>query len=450
MKNICRIIFPLIFVITAAEAQVTLTAVDSLVATPNGNDTIGAFARIFHHQPRNKFYLVYAARLYAQPSPAGVLNKFAWLEYDANLSPTGNSGYLPNHNSAGDFAMLMIDSTYYHLTVLNANSDYLLSKYDDDFNLLDTAHITLDACDSNIDQLMNYTNGRLLIGAMQETSVCPPTNPPVPNWVPYSHIFQYDPVTLAAVAADVVTTPSNICWGSSMIYNAGSYYHITMNNFNNHQLYAYQYDASFNYQSQTLLSNDGQWSQGLIWDAPYYYVAYHTGDHNRGNVLLGVYDASWNSITTINVSNFPIVANGYNANRPYITKVGNLLYISYDVESYINAPPPVNQKDWQAHVKVYQVSVSSGVPQQMPGGMSCRLFPNPAAEYVDLICEAGAGNAEGTVSVMDVFGKEVLHTSLQSGSTRLYCGDLPGGVYSIVVLGKDGTAVYHSRFTKTK
>lgn len=448
MKSLFRFLFflPLVFVVIPATAQVSFTEIDSLEVTPNGTDTIGAFARIFYHQPRNKYYVVYAGRSFGSTDPDGMLRHFTWREYDAALSFTGSTGTLPGFpGTVGDYAMVMVDSTYYHLT-LDGAGDYLLTKYDDDFVIVDTIHIPLHPCDSDIDQLLNYTNGRLVIGAMQENTACPPTNPPQTWFQPHSHVFQYD-LNLNQLASPVVLSPQNFCWGSSMIFNAGYYYQVTADNLTNRDLYAYKFDINFNYVSQTLLSNDGQWSQGILWDAPYYYVAYHTLDHNRGNVMLGVYDASWNLVHTHDVSHFPITTNGWNANRPVFFKQGNLIYLSFDAETYINAPPPINQKDWQARVKVLQVNISTDVTANDPENTFV-VFPNPAADRITFEQRNGSFSGTRELVITDMQGREVRRMPFSGNKTQVLTGTMAAGTYFYSVTNAANELIGRGRFVK--
>lgn len=359
MKKIALAGLLLLLFLGKGEAQVSLTKISANSFTPNATDTIGAFARIYYHSTRKKFFLVYAARYFGQTNPSGVLNSYRWMELDTNLVATGNKGTLSGLTGAGDFAMVLVDSSFYHLSVGGSGAvDYKLNKYNSDFVLKGTKIIDINTCESNIDQEMNYTNGRLIIGAMYDANFCPPTNPPDTAFHSYTRVYQYDTNLNEIKSPILLDTPSKVTWGASMIYRNNYYYEITMEHFNNRDLYAYKYDTNFVYQSRKLLHSDGQWSQGVLWDGSYYYVAHHTLNPNHGNVLLSVYDSSWNIITTANVTTYvtpsesgpPI--SSFNANRPYIIKVGSKIYISYDVESYIlNA----NQKDWQAHVDVYQI-----------------------------------------------------------------------------------------------
>lgn len=429
MKIKLTLLLTIFTIVNAFSQAPTLSLLNSYSLTPNVTDTIGAFARIFYHTPRNKYYVIYAARQAGSPFPSGTLSNFAWVEYDANMLATGNKGSLPSQVGAGDFACVMVDSAYYHLT-LGGNAKYKLTKYDDDFNVVATQTITLNSCSSNIDQLLNYTNGRLIIGAMYDAGVCPPINPPSASLAPQSQIFQYD-LNLTSLATSTITTPTKITWGASMIYNAGFYYEVTMDNFNNRDLYAYKYDASFNYLSSTLLSSDGQWSQGVLWNAGYYYVAHHTGDHNHGNVVISIYDNNWVLQNTTNVTTFavlcPTCGTSYNANRPFLLKNGNKLYVSYDIETYTNY---VNKKDWQSAVKVYQISTPTSIMEEDRTNSDFEVFPNPSSNIISVNHIDGKTNF--IYEIYDILGKSVL----SSNSNTINIASLTNGVYSLNIKDK--------------
>lgn len=417
MKTKNLLLAILLFIAMVGFSQIpTLTLLNSYTLTPNSTDTIGAFARIYYHSPRNKFYVVYAARPAGSPAPSGQLSNFAWREYNSSMVFTGIKGTLAGQTGAGDFAMVMVDSNYYHLTLASPTANYKLTKYDDDFNLLSTKTITLNACSSNIDQLLNYTNNKLIIGAMYDAGVCPPVNPPSPSLLPQSEIHQYD-LSLNSVASPTIISQTKITWGSSMIFNAGNYYEVTMENFINRDLYAYKYDSNFNFINKTLLNADGQWSQGVLFSGGYYYVAFHTGDHNRGNILLGIYDTNWNSISTTTVTTFTVATtNGstsYNCNRPFLTLVNNKLYLSYDIEKYVF---PTNKKDWQAAVKVYQMNTPTEIKENLTSKL-LSIFPNPTHNFFTIenfdnkITRIKITNSIGIiVSEFDIKSKHIVNT----------------------------------------
>ncbi len=151
MKKLLTIFSALICLQLTSNAQISLNQLNSYSLTPNSTDTIGAFARIYYHPSRNKFHMIYAARPAGCALPQGILTNFAWREYSSSMVFTGNKGTLAGFTSAGDFAMVMVDSNYYHLTSLGSTSSgilkYKLSKFSDDFNVVTSATITLNSHD---------------------------------------------------------------------------------------------------------------------------------------------------------------------------------------------------------------------------------------------------------------------------------------------------------------
>lgn len=427
----------------------TLTLLNGYTLTPNTTDTIGAFARIYYHQPRNKFYVTYAARQAGSSQPAGMLSNFAWREYDANMNFTGNKGSLPGFTSAGDYAMIMIDSTYYHLTNLGSTSvgvlKYKLTKMDDNFTSLATQTITLSSHDSNIDQLLNYTNGKLIIGAMYEGSSSPPVTPPTATYSPNVHIYQYD-LNLNSIATDIILPQLAYSWGASCIFNAGNYHIITTDNIGSHKLYCYKYDSNFNYLNTTQISNDGQWSQGVLFINGYFFVAHHTGDHNRGNVVIDIYDNNWVAQSTTTVTNFVVATTtnqvSYNCNRPFLTLVGNKLYVSYDIEKYIF---PVNQKDWQAGVKVFQINGATGITENNINE-TFAISPNPSNKEITLSFKEPTTSCE--ISIIDFTGKQIKTETISNGSLnhQIDISHLSNGVYLCEI--KSGTKTVSRKFIK--
>ncbi len=83
----------------------------------------------------------------------------------------------------------------------------------------------------------------------------------------------------------------------------------------------------------------------------------------------------------------------FNAHRPFITKVGNKLYISYDVSEYIY---PTEQKNWQAHVNVYQISNTTEV-NQLTENWQNSIFQNPSSGKFTI-------SGKGELSIYDLSG----------------------------------------------
>lgn len=442
MKNLFTIVLLLIVGSTFSQAP-TLSLINSYSLTPNSVDTIGAFSRIYYHTPRNKFYVIYAARPANSGLPSGQLTNFAWREYDANMNFTGNKGTLPSQTGAGDFAMVMVDSTYYHITLASPTANYKITKYDDNFTVLSSKTITLNACSSNIDQELNYTNNKLIIGAMYESNICPPVNPPSPTMTPQSEILQYD-LNLNALSSTTILSQNKVTWGASMIFNAGNYYEITMDNFNNRDLYAYKYDANFNYVNKTLLHSDGQWSQGVLWNNGYYYVAHHTGEHNRGNVLIGIYDNNWTLQNTTTVTAFAVQCNtcgtSYNANRPFLMLKGNYLYVSYDIEKYTNW---VNAKDWQAGVKIYQINTPPNHVSELNQDTEVNIFPNPSNGIFYI---STSDKIKTSYKIENIYGQLIL----EGDEKVIDISSQANGVYFYTVYNNEGIPIKKGQLLNNK
>lgn len=426
MKKIIFVLLASILFIKM-QAQPSLSYKDHIILTPNTNDTIGAFCRLFYNSMQSKFYAVYAARYYNTGLPKGMLQDFRWMELDSLLNPTGTIGVLSGFTSAGDYAMVMVDSIYYHLTnegsTTSGNLKYRLSKYDDDFNFLNSIIITLNEHDSNIDQLMNYTNERLIIGAMHDSCCTPPTTPPQPFYNPNIHLFQYD-LNLSPISSNQLLEPKSYSWGASCIFNNNSYYIVTMDNFNDHILSAYQYDTNFNFMASIPLDADGQWSQGILWEDGYYYVAYHTGEHNHGNVRLGIYDSNWAQVSLTKVTD-NLFTDGINSNRPFLLKVGNLLYVSYDVETY-NPNSGENHKNWQAHVKVYEIDNTSSIFIQKNLSNELKVYPNPFSS--ELLVSYSKKIYPVTIRIYDS-SQRLMYSQLLRNETPLSLANLSKGIY---------------------
>ena len=426
-----------------AFSQVSLKLLNDYTITPNSVDTIGVFARTYYHPSRNKFYVVYGARPAGSALPQGQLTNYAWREYDASFNFTGTYGSLPGFTSAGDYAMEMVDSTYYHLCPGGLN--YKLSKFDDDFVAQGNVIIPLDSHDSNTDQLMGYGNGRFIIGAFHEPTQIHPTFPMQSNWSPSCHLFQYN-TSLSSLATDQYLSPTFYSWGGSATFNSvnNHYEFVSMDSFPTYQLKAYEYDVNMNFLSEHLLSTDGQWSQGLIWDGTYYYLAYHTGgEHRCGNIVVSVWDMNWNQQTSLTITNYPVFppSPGFhtNAQRPYINKVGNMLYVSYDVETYNYISPNniMTHFDWEAHVAKVQLNNPTGVLNQELSNGTMDVYPNPVKDNFVL----SLGNFENSKSQMEIYdchGKLIRREEIVNSQTEISLENNFSGVYLIKVILENG------------
>ena len=423
-----------------ADAQISMTYLNHWQLTPGTQDSSGVFCRSFYHSGRNKFYAVYAGRPGYQPGP---MQYFAWQEYDANFNPTGINGTLSGFSSAGDYAMVMVGNYYYHITAASP-WDFKLSKYDEDFNLVNSVTFPLDSSDSQADMLLNYTNGKLIIGAFHESTAFHPSMPTQsPSWTPVMHKWEYD-LNLNSVSAPVYLNEIFTTWGASCIFNNNQYNIITMRKWPNYMFNVYRYDTSWNYIDSVNLNYDGQWSQGVIWDGNYYYVAYHSGnEHRSGNITVAIYDINWTMIYDTTITSYsvfvlntspPLNTLQYNANRPVLTKINDTLYVSYDVDDYMltaYGPPHIYAEGnrWQAHVMKFKLNGVTGINEPSPKPF-LSIYPNPTTDQTILQTVNSLNNA--TLTVNNYFGQTVKQIKNINGQTvTLFRDNLPSGLYFI-------------------
>ncbi len=382
----------IIISIQNVNAQISLSFLNHYQVTPNAEDSNGVFCRIFHHSVKNKFYVVYAGR----PTTSGTMQYFRWREYNSNFEYTGNHGTLTGAFSAGDFAMQMVGTYYYHIAPTNDWS-LRLSKYDDDFNLINSTVLALDTCDSQADMMFDYTNNRLVIGVFRQPGYYHPSMPTQQaTWLPRLHKWEYD-LNLNPLSNDTVFNQIYTPWGASCLFNNDIYQIITCAKTTVmidtvYKLNVYRYDATWNYINNINLNNDGQWSQGVLWDGNYYYVSYHSGhEHRSGNIVVAIYDVNWSKVydTTI-TNNQPFIigispeigTTQYNANRPFLLKVNDTLYVSYDVDNYtLNSygPPHIYSEgnSWHANIMRFKILNSNSVKNVSFDLNEINIFPNP-------------------------------------------------------------------------
>ena len=433
----------------SSNAQPGFTMLSQHAETPNSVDSSGVFSRTFYHQGRDKYYTVYCGRT----NTTGPMNIYRWREYDSNYIYTGVSGILPGVTSGGDYAMQQVGTDYYHISASGA-WDFTLSKFDEDFNLITSVTLTLDSSDSRADMLMNYCNGHLVIGAMHVPGEYHPSMPvQQATWQPVMHKWEYD-LNLNQIGTDVYLNKVFTTWGASCIYVNNQYNIITMRKWPQYSFNVYRYDNNWNYVDSVHINNDGQWSQGVVWDGTNFYLTYHSGhEHRCGNITLASFDANWNlqydtTITTnpvfiLNVSPDTFVTE-YNANRPFLIKKGDTLVVSYDVDGYqlISYTPKLfmEEQNWQAHVDFWKINSPSGIPEPLIHSIS--LFPNPAVDFI-----AVNGTSNGILTIYDLSGQIVSETVIDKMKQQIDISFLASGMYSCV-LREEGNVVAIEKFAK--
>ena len=446
-----KILFILLLSTIFAEtySQVSLAYLNHYQLTPNTQDTSGVFCRIFYHQGHNKFYVVYASR--ALVSPPGFNQYYRWEEYNSSFIATGLRGTLSGFTGGvGDYGMVMVNNSYYHVTGTGIGPawQFRLSKYDENFNLVTSVSFSLDSADSKADLMLNYSNGKLIIGAFHQTGSYHPNMPmQSPSWTPNMHKWEYD-TSLVSVATPAYLNETFTTWGSSCVFNNNQYNIVTFYKFQGHynpnyNLNVYRYDSNWSYIDSVPLNNDGQWSQGVLWDGNYYYVAYHSGHlHRSGNITLGMYDINWNLVYDTTITNnavFDTINNNpplntvrYNANRPYVTKLNDTLYVSYDqddykVSDYFPVPLYTEGNRWQAHVMKFKINGTTGI-NEILNSSTLTVFPNPFSSQTVLHSDNYLNNA--TLTLVNCFGQTVKQIKNISGQTiTLFRDNFPSALY---------------------
>jgi len=329
-----------------------LTHAGSHTMTPTSNYRTGVFNRLFYDPSKNKFYLTLSGIKTGATDNTFANWEYAYYELDSDLNQTGVSGVIPVMVQ-GDYAIAS-DGMYYYF-VTGHPQGWRLAKLTSDFQKVNEVVVGWDKNqDAGNDQLMNYTNGKLYMATLYDTQgtgegYFTGAHP----GMTYPHIFVYN-TSLQHLENRYLLDESNIPAGGSIIFNNGKYHMVTADKMSGatSKLYVYQWDSSWNYLGKKLLASDGQWSQGLLYENGLYYVAYHVGEHECGNIALGVYDDNWNKITSVNVTEY---SENSNAQRPWLIKVGDKLYVSYDVGPVVNRHEVIY--NWQCHIDVYTVSV---------------------------------------------------------------------------------------------
>lgn len=405
-------------------AQISLTPLGQWQLTPTAEDSSGVFCRIFHHPTRNTFYCFYATR----PGTSGPMTGFRWKEFDAHFMPTGTEGLLPGFTNAGDMAMVQVGTDYYHITAAPP-WDLVLTRFNEDMQATGSLLIPIDPSDSQADMMLNDVHGHLVLGVFHQEGTLHPTMPQQQaGWAPTMHRWEIG-LDLVPVGPPVLMPQVFDTWGASCVQDGDGYAVVTMSKWPIYHLNSYRYDAQWNFLDSVALSADGQWSQGAIWADPYYYVAYHSGhEHRAGNITLGIFTADWSPVYDTTITDNSVFVPGsspplntlqHNANRPFLCKVQDTLFIAFDVDDYVlhGYTPPLfaEGQRWQAMVSRWLVNGSSPTGLAVsPEDRAITLLPGADAWHPVL-----RSDASGEVIVYDLLGRPMFRTTVRAGMQAL-------------------------------
>jgi hypothetical protein len=157
--------------------------------------------------------------------------------------------------------------------------------------------------------------------------------------------------------------------GASIIFANNVYYFVSADSYAG-GLVLMKYDSGWHYLGMKKLPQlQAHWSQGLVFDGDRFYLAY-LDTHERNstgffpvypNVHLAVFDRDWNLLHDAAITEF-VYGGDKKGGRPWVTLHGNLLCVSYDVDT-VNLTTREEEKKWQAYVSIFEISqIPQGIP----------------------------------------------------------------------------------------
>ncbi|MBL6981815.1 MAG: hypothetical protein ISR58_11575, partial [Anaerolineales bacterium] len=232
-------------------------------------------------------------------------------------------------SQGGDF-VIDFDGEFYYL--LNGDPDgWLLRKYDSDFNVVAETNIALPEKHFANDQMVRVFNGLVFASGLYDPnfdeSQRGDKQPADPNQEQFTHLWIYD--TELNYVDDLILDDAPNINGGTLVYYEGTYAYVSADNFFSNQLSALLYNENWDYLETVQLQADAQWSMGGVYADGLLYIAYHKGQHSRGDVYVDIFDTDWNLQETIEVTG--VDTEHFNAQRPWVQVYGDTMIVSYDV-----------------------------------------------------------------------------------------------------------------------
>jgi hypothetical protein len=344
--------------VAMAAQQPPIEFVRSIQVTPDDEFLTGSFARINYVPASNRFVVTFGTKASTEPNTS-LGAGYAYKEYSLDMQETDSSGLIEwyvNATEAGDSGSCMVNSTYYCAFVSQVNPVYgwTIIKYDAaNWTRLGETFFSLeDPNQGNLDPCVAFVNGHL--------DICNQYNPSGIWQEGNSSRHYFFTANLEPIGMVTVDDTPHIS-GASIIFEDGIYYYVSANEYSG-GLVVMKYDSDWNYLGMKDIIPHAHWSQGLLSDGRYFYVAYlDTSLRNPEtffpvypNVRLAVFDRNWNLLHTENVTDF--TRSDYKkGGRPWVILHRNLMYVSYDVDT-VNITTEEEQLKWQAYVSIYEIS----------------------------------------------------------------------------------------------
>lgn len=346
--------------VDAATQQTPIEFRRSIQVTPDSEFLTGSFARINYVPATDRFVVTFGTQASTEPNTS-LGAGYAFKEYDLDLQETEKSGIIqwyPNVTGAGDSGSCMVNNTYYCAFVSQTNPAYgwTIVKYNaTSWTRLEELFFPLEEPNQgNYDPCVAYVNGQL--------DICNQYNPSGIWQQGYSSRHYFFTLDLQPIGMVTVNDTSHIS-GASIIFEDGIYYYVSANAYPG-GLVLMKYDSDWNYLGMKNLMPQAHWSQGLLSDGRFFYLAYlDTSLRNPENpeilfpfypnVRLAVFDRDWNLIHIENVTNF-VRSDNKVGGRPWVIRHGDMLYLSYDVDT-MNATTEQEEMKWQSYISVYKI-----------------------------------------------------------------------------------------------
>ena len=331
-----------------------LKLIKHVEVTPDENlDIIGAFCRI-NYVPKVDNFLITFGGTSKDKGTQG----YGYKWYTRDMEFTEEGGLFEDRGT--DTASVMIGNTYYFLT--DAGEDiWALKKYDPiNWTLLGETLILRDPNkEPGNDFMLADVNGMLNVAGLYiadaETVIDQRKIDPYIGEATSHRFFSEE---LEVLDNRVLTDMPHIN-ASSMVFVDGVYNFVTSTAFFG-DLIVMQYDSSWKYLGSKVLAEWGNWPMGTVYDSnlELFFVSYISVENivNKNgfrNIRLGIFDASWNSITDIAVTNYD-QDSFTQSGRPSVILHDDHVYVSYDV-STVSPEGLRENEDWECAVNVYEI-----------------------------------------------------------------------------------------------
>jgi hypothetical protein len=332
-----------------------LKLIKNVEVTPDENlDIIGAFCRINYVPTADKFLVTFGGTSRDKGTQG-----YGYKWYTTEMEFTGEVGLFENRGT--DTASVMIDSTYYFLT--DGGKDiWALKKYDPiTWTLLGETSMSRDPNkEPGNDFMLAHVNGMLdasgLYVADAESTVDQKQTDPYKGEATNHRFFTDE---LEFLETRVLSDTPHIN-ASSMVFVDGLYNLVTSTSFFG-DLIVMRYDEDWNYIGSKVLAQWGNWPMGTVYDPELrlFFVSYISMENivNKNgfrNIRLAVFDAEWNSITDIAVTQYE-KDSFTQSGRPSVILHGGLAYVSYDI-STVSPENMEENHDWECAVSAYEIA----------------------------------------------------------------------------------------------